>query len=282
MKTWKKIICMILCAVMLPVISGLGTEVVFGEVKAADYLLPDAATRYYTESDISGMSVKILCYAKNEIYARHGRKFQSKELQEYFSSQPWYYGNVEPENFSEDVFNVYEKANAKLLTDREFELQSGGYVLDQLGYSYSDVEDYIYGGGGFSISSGLSVHYSEGLGYLETDYFTICLPGNISWEYEIVDQDTISFIYTPARDSGVGGRFLTITAYDWSDNGYESLPRWSIAGLDEEKKYVASLPTDLQYDASDSLQTEEFQRLIDAAERCDRNNENSIFSVKNP
>ena len=110
MRKWKILMCLLLCsgAVFVP---EYGSTKVYAEVKAADYLLRMQISRYYTEDEISDMPVKILCYAKNEIYAKHGRKFQSEELQEYFDSQPWYYGKIEPGDFSESVFNEYEKAN---------------------------------------------------------------------------------------------------------------------------------------------------------------------------
>lgn len=96
---------------------------------------------YLTDSDISDMSLQVLCYGKNEIYAQHGRKFASQELQNYFNSQSWYYGTVEPNDFSESVLNEYELANVKFLAKKEQEL--GGYKLDVPGYSYKPVEDYI-------------------------------------------------------------------------------------------------------------------------------------------
>ena len=42
--------------------------------------------------------------ARNEIYARHGRKFNDSELQAYFNSKSWYKGTVNPEDFSTSVF----------------------------------------------------------------------------------------------------------------------------------------------------------------------------------
>lgn len=96
---------------------------------------------YLTDSDISDMSLQVLCYGKNEIYAQHGRKFASQELQNYFNSQSWYYGTIEPNDFSESVLNEYELANVKFLAKKEQEL--GGYKLDVPGYSYKPVEDYI-------------------------------------------------------------------------------------------------------------------------------------------
>ena len=39
----------------------------------ADYIIPDSDTKLLTDSDIEGLSARELNYAKNEIYARHGR-----------------------------------------------------------------------------------------------------------------------------------------------------------------------------------------------------------------
>lgn len=58
-------------------------------------------------------------------------KFDSKELREYFNSKSWYHGTVNPEDFSESVFNSYEKKNIQFLAQREESMQKGGYKLDQ-------------------------------------------------------------------------------------------------------------------------------------------------------
>lgn len=118
----------------------------FAEGKAYEYIVPDSDSAYLTEADIAGMDAQVLCYAKNEIYARHGRQFVSKELSGYFEEQPWYYGFISAENFSSAVLNKYETANVKVLTDKEKALMPGGYVLDKAGYSYEPVYSYVYGG----------------------------------------------------------------------------------------------------------------------------------------
>lgn len=95
--------------------------------KDSEYIIPDSNSRYLTESDISGLSLQQLNYAKNEIYARRGRKFDSVELQEYFGSKSWYRGTIEPSQFTNDMLNDYEIKNADLLSAREFAIDSGGY-----------------------------------------------------------------------------------------------------------------------------------------------------------
>ena len=116
-------------------------------VKAASggsgYILPDSDSRTYTADEVSDMPAQVLCYAKNEIYARHGRKFVSKELTEYFQQQSWYEGTIAASAFSENVFNEHEMKNVTLLTNLEKALVPEGYALDQKGYSFDPVYEYV-------------------------------------------------------------------------------------------------------------------------------------------
>lgn len=97
-----------------------------------DYILSDSSEIKLTSSDIEVMTLKELCYARNEIYARHGRKFLSSELQNYFNSKSWYKGLIEASDFlDENYFNQIEKDNVQLLLNREHSLRSDGYPLDK-------------------------------------------------------------------------------------------------------------------------------------------------------
>lgn len=99
-------------------------------VTGGEYILADSNSRYLTESDIQHLSIREINYAKNEIYARHGRRFQSQELQNYFNSKSWYVGTVESSEFQQSTLNDFEKKNVELLSKREFSMESGGYKLD--------------------------------------------------------------------------------------------------------------------------------------------------------
>lgn len=95
----------------------------------AEYILPDSDKRLLTDSDVEGLSLQEINYAKNEIYARHGRKFNSSELQEYFSSKSWYNGTIEPEDFDDSVLSEIEQQNVAFLSSKEYEISPDGYAL---------------------------------------------------------------------------------------------------------------------------------------------------------
>lgn len=84
---------------------------------SSEYIIPGSDSRYIGYSDISGLSSWEIKLAKNEIYARHGRRFNNSEIQAYFNKQSWYYGSVSPSNDSyiENQFNDYERENVKFL-----------------------------------------------------------------------------------------------------------------------------------------------------------------------
>lgn len=73
--------------------------------------------RYLTKENLAYDPPLVIHLAKNEIYARHGYIFKDADLYNYFMGCIWYTPSVEPEAFSEDVFNAYEKENLKLLTE---------------------------------------------------------------------------------------------------------------------------------------------------------------------
>ena len=104
------------------------------DLLSQDYILPNSDSEYLDKSDIKGLSIKEINYAKNEIFARHGRKFKSRELQTYFNSKDWYLGTIDPDEFDNNcgsLLNKYEKKNSELLKEKEFSMESGGYKLDQ-------------------------------------------------------------------------------------------------------------------------------------------------------
>ncbi len=84
-----------------------------------EYVIPDSDTRYVTIADLNTLTKEQLRLARNEIYARRGRKFMDAELQKYFNSKSWYRGTIEPDAFKEEMLNDAEKANAYFIADYE-------------------------------------------------------------------------------------------------------------------------------------------------------------------
>lgn len=91
-----------------------------------DYVLPESNTRYYSQTEIDALSEHDLFIARNEIYARHGRKFDNEELKNYFASKSWYvpqYAAKEFDDFGDTKFNEYEIFNRNAIVEREKKLK---------------------------------------------------------------------------------------------------------------------------------------------------------------
>lgn len=97
------------------------------QVDSEDDAFDDRSEYICYTSDMEKLSVKDVKklskadrrLAKNEIYARYGRKFNDESLQKYFNGKSWYDGYIEPEDFDESVFSKVEKYNIKLLAKYE-------------------------------------------------------------------------------------------------------------------------------------------------------------------
>lgn len=57
--------------------------------------------------------------ARNEIYARHGRKFKDAQIQAYFDSRSWYSGTVEADSFDESALSDIERTNISFIKAHE-------------------------------------------------------------------------------------------------------------------------------------------------------------------
>ena len=89
---------------------------------AGDFIFPDSNSRYLSYDEVYAKNQQELSYARNEIFARHGRKFKSADLQSYFGSKSWYTPLYEPDEFAaiqDSLFNDYEKENIKQITKVE-------------------------------------------------------------------------------------------------------------------------------------------------------------------
>lgn len=87
-----------------------------------DYVLPGSDTSYLTEEDLKNMTPEELRIARNEILARHGRRFNDPALAAYFESKGWYKGDIDPETFDNErisELNDFELKNIALIQSME-------------------------------------------------------------------------------------------------------------------------------------------------------------------
>ncbi|HDX9628331.1 TPA: YARHG domain-containing protein [Bacillus cereus] len=79
------------------------------------FIFPDSDIRKLTSADLAYVSKEQLKIARNEIYARHGHMFQTKDMQAYFSKQSWYRENP---YFTGKLTDI-ESYNVELIKSRE-------------------------------------------------------------------------------------------------------------------------------------------------------------------
>ncbi len=77
-----------------------------------DYILPNSSSKELKDKDLKDLSAKELTFARNEIYARHGRAFTSSELQKYFDEKDWY---EKDDSFEDTDLTAIEKKNADFI-----------------------------------------------------------------------------------------------------------------------------------------------------------------------
>lgn len=73
--------------------------------------------RKVTQADLINKIPWELDIMRNEIYARHGRKFNTVDLQQYFNEQTWYYPIYSPEQFDNNLLSLLEKDNATFILE---------------------------------------------------------------------------------------------------------------------------------------------------------------------
>ncbi len=74
------------------------------------------ATEEIPEGLLYGLFIEDLRVLRNEIYARHGRIFKDKQLQKYFSEQPWYKPNPD---FKDEMLTEKEYKNLSIIKAEE-------------------------------------------------------------------------------------------------------------------------------------------------------------------
>jgi len=94
---------------------------------STDYIIPGSNSREINEEELSDLSFWELKLARNEIYARHGRKFEHQDLSCYFAKKPWY---TENSSYSPTNLSTLENNNAVLILNYEKKINSPLFNYD--------------------------------------------------------------------------------------------------------------------------------------------------------
>lgn len=79
------------------------------------FFFPDSHIRRLTSAELNLLTKEQLRIARNEIYARHGHIFQTKDMQDYFLKQSWYRENP----YYKGELNDIEAYNVELIKSKE-------------------------------------------------------------------------------------------------------------------------------------------------------------------
>lgn len=207
----------------------------------SEYVFPDSGIIFLTEEDIKGMDDSTLRIGLNEIYARHGRRFVSEDLQEYFNNKSWYIGKSSPEAFDESILTDTERQNITFLdgkrngTNYDFagivppskkytdKLEYGpAYIecwdsIEENGYTYEDKTGmYLY-----VESSAAPIDRG---GYYEVPYTSITLitgfdMGDCPLEYIITKNTTVYIRKDASFGVGMGNNGLITAKNVYEETG---------------------------------------------------------------
>ncbi len=204
----------------------------------SDYILPDSDSRYYSEEELVGLTADELRIARNEIYARHGRKFDDVQLQSYFDSKDWYHGTIEPGDFTGDnVLNAYEKANIQTIQSLEgtASTSSGGTEESDFEATWNVIQSYGFDADDFITQNDF---YSSGYNYTilsMTLYGTTAVNNGDYYSFQVELEKPLMVpadmapgeTYTATVDE-MTGETATFTCIE-NGNGYETLT-WNGGG----------------------------------------------------
>ena len=212
-------------------------EAVFNSYKKYAYIFPDSSTRALRNSELDGMTEDELCIARNEIFARNGYTFKSRNLMEYFLRKDWYEPIMEVGNSDAILFTPVEKDNIDLLHEAELEAAKNA---DKIYRSQADAPDLT--------------KLDTAMGYAAAcQAFSVKLP-NYWKDYAVVtyEANRISFYERLSREAGFGGSLMEITiwTYDWD---YTDMPHYRYLGTftspdGENYDLILTGPTDVQFD----------------------------------
>lgn len=193
---------------------------------AATYLLPFSNERLVTNDDLAKLSKDQLRLARNEIYARHGRIYETNDLNQYFRSQSWYQPSVTSDQWNDSMFSSIESQNVQRIANYEkngsveaqkMKLKSGVYTYNPKGSDGNTVDASYYiemeDAGEIDIYFSFEESYAQGMATTYSGYFT----------YSTNDKYNPDNIYTAIRTyDGYDGE-VSVATLQMTSNGFKDL-----------------------------------------------------------
>lgn len=189
--------------------------------KDDEYILPDSDKMKFSNKDIDDLSEEELELARNEIYARHGRKFKTNYIQNYFNNQSWYKDTIESNKFDESVLNEIEKYNIDFIAQYEESLNNN--------------------------TSSKKVSFGK---------YSLDIPDD--WTYTKGENGSASFFEKYNYENGWYGALCTITICKNEDE-LNNFPNYKVLGTLNGLYYVSIRPTSVEYNYEDSIATEKYK-----------------------
>lgn len=209
-------------------------------IDTSDYILPESDSRFYTREELGKLSDEDLRFARNEIFARHGRTFMDNELQLYFASKSWYTPQYTPEAFEQKgdaIFNEFEQANRNLIVSMEQQGSSADIFSDLIFYGdrVFAINSYIVEGDTITLTGDICDS-----GFAAAEYLMSLKPGDEIEDYgTVIEVFPDGHIRTQMTDPDVNNPDAenpeTVTYYLSSDRMSGS---WSIGGEGEVHRLV--------------------------------------------
>ncbi len=127
-------------------------------MNVSEYTLPMSHVKEIPDEVIDEMYIYQFERAVNEIYARHGLKFEDQFYYEFFSKYSWYNPSIEEADFDENMLSEVERKNIDKLRVRENEYPEKERDADRLAFG----KEYSYDLDGDGEKEGFCLRYTEG------------------------------------------------------------------------------------------------------------------------
>ena len=119
----------------------------------------------------------------------------------------------------------------------------------------------------YDIASGLKITGKGGVKTLKTDHFILTLSHGKSWDVKVNSKTSLTVYNKALNKADLGGKLVTILAYDAGDESYDVIPEYNVIGESNGKVYIAAYPTDVQFDESDKKSYGDYQAVFEEVSR---------------